>query len=148
MSTRLKLLKLASGSGTTWQGASIKKLKIFEAEGNVGGGLHFEGEAKKSDAKFKTLDLPQDREQARRTVDRFENAARDVLERNYCISDNVGQHAMDAPGSLLDEKWFGTEEEEFNWYVHPSFRHLQTHPTEYQLRLGDVVHSLQTDDRR
>jgi len=36
---------------------------------------------------------------------------------NFRVSDNVGQHAMRAPGSLLQERWFGTEQEELNCYV-------------------------------
>lgn len=133
--------------GDDLQRESIRQLKIFEVKGNVGGGLQLEGDAKKSDAKVRTLSLPQDRAEAKRTVDRFEQAAKDVLG-SFRVSDNVGQHAMKAPGSLLGEEWFGTEEEELNWYVHPCLRYLGTDPTEYQLRLGDVVHSLQTDDRR
>jgi len=95
---------------------SIQELKIFEVKGNVGCGLHLEGETKRNDTIVKTLPLPQDRQQAKNTVDRFENEAKEVLG-NRCVSDNVGQHALRAPGSLLEEKWFGTEEEELNCYV-------------------------------
>ena len=110
--------------GDDLQGASIRELKIFEVEGNVGGGLHLEGEAKKSDAKAKTLPLPQGRGEAKNIVDSFENAAKEELQRRGCrVSDNVGQHAMGVPlpRSLFDEKWPGTEEEELDWYAHLSF---------------------------
>ena len=133
--------------GEDLERVSIRELKIFEAKGNVGGGLQLEGDAKKGDAKVKTLTLPQDRREAKRTVDRFEGAAKDVLGRSR-VSDNVGQHAMRAPGSLFEEGWFGTDEEELDWQVHPSLHHLRTNPIERQLCLGDVVHSLQTDDCR
>lgn len=133
--------------GDDWQKNTIRELKIFEAKGNVGGGLQLEGDAKKSDVKAKTLPLPQDRREAKSIVDRFENAAKEVLG-NFPVSDNVGQHAMRAPGSLLQERWFGTEEEELNWYIHPSLPHLRTGLIGYQLRLGDAVHPLQTDDCR
>jgi phospholipase D1/2 len=96
------------------QGNSIRELKIFEAKGNVGGGLQMEGDAKKSDVKAKTLPLPQNRQEAKSIVDRFENAAKGTP---GDVSDNVGQHAMKAPGSLLQEPWLGTEEEELNCYV-------------------------------
>jgi hypothetical protein len=131
--------------GDDKQGGSIRELKIFEAQGNVGGGLQLEGDAKKSDAKVKTLPLPQDRREAKRIVDRFEYAASEVLG-DFRVLDNVGQHAMKDPVPLSHEGWFGTEEEELNWYARPSLHHLRTDPIEYQLRLGDVVHSLQTDD--
>jgi len=102
--------------GDGWQDGSIRELKIFEAKGNVGGGLQLEGDAKKSDAKAKTLPLPKDRREAKRTVDRFEDAAKDVLG-GFRISDNVGHHAMQGTGYLSEEQWFGTEEEERNWYA-------------------------------
>lgn len=133
--------------GDGLQGESTRELKIFEVKGNVGGGLQLEGEAKKNDAKVRTLPLPQDCQQAKRIVDCFENAAKDVLG-NFRVSDNVGQHAMRAPGSLLDEQWFGTEEEELNWHVHHSLHYLLNDLIEYQLRLGDAVYSLQDDDCR
>ena len=132
--------------GDDLQRGSNRELKIFEVKGNVGGGLQLEGDTKKGDAKVKTLPLPQDRGEAKRIVDRFEDAAKDVLG-DTLVSDNVGQHAMRAPGSLLDEKWFGTEEEELNWYVSPS-PPLRTDSIQHQLRLGDVVYSLQIDDCR
>ena len=129
--------------GDDSQGASIRQLKIFEVEGNVGGGLHLEGETRKKDTKAKTLPLPEDRQEAKSIVDSFEAAANEELQNRNCrVSDNVGQHAMQAPGSLFDEEWPGTEEEELDWYAHPSFRHIQADPIECQLRLGDVVHSL------
>lgn len=133
--------------GDDSQVAPIRELKIFEVKGNAGGGLQFEGESKKSDAKVKTLTLPKDRKEAKSTVDRFENAAKEVLD-GFQVSDNVGQHAMRAPGSLSEERWFGTEEEERNWYAYPSPHYFQIGLNEFQLRLGDAVHSLQTDDRR
>ncbi|KAF9652544.1 phospholipase D [Thelephora ganbajun] len=103
--------------GNDRQGDSIRELKIFEVKGNVGSGLQLEGEAKKNDAKVKTLPLPQDRQQAKRIVDRFENVAQGVLG-NFRVSDNVGHHAMKGSGSLLEERWSGTEDEERNWHVH------------------------------
>lgn len=106
-------------------GSSIRELKIFEVKGNVGAGLQMEGDTKKGDAKVKTLPLPQDPQQAKRIVDRFENTAKDVLG-NFRVSDNVGQHAMRAPGSLLQERWFGTEQEELNWCVRSFPCHLRT----------------------
>lgn len=133
--------------GDGMQDGTTRELKIFEVQGNVGGGLQMEGDAKKSDAKTKTLPLPQNRQEARRIVDRFENAARDALNGSR-ISDNVGQHAMKGTGPLLEERWFGNEDEERNWYVHLPLRLLQTELSVYQLRLGDVVHSLQADDCR
>jgi len=102
--------------GDDWGNVSTREMKIFETKGNMGAGLQLEGEAKKNDAQVKTLPLPQDPREAKRIVDRFENAAQDVLG-GFRVSDNVGQHAMRAPGSLLDERWFGTEEEERNCYV-------------------------------
>lgn len=132
--------------GDGWQDGSTRELKIFEAKGNVGGGLQLEGDAKKNDAKAKTFPLPQDRQEAKRIVDRFENAAKIALNGSN-ISDNVGQHAMRGTGNLSEEKWFGTEEEERDWYAHPPLRHLRTDPPGYQLCLGNAVHSLQTDDR-
>lgn len=98
---------------------SIKEVKIFEVTGNVGAGLQFEGDAKKGDIKARTLPLPQDPHEAKRTVDRFEETAKQVLGR-FHVSDNVGQHAMRAPGSLQEERWFGTEQEELNWCARPS----------------------------
>lgn len=133
--------------GDGWQDGSTREMKIFEIKGNVGGGLQMEGDAKKSDAKAKTLPLPRDRQEAKRIVDRFENAAKDVLGGFY-VSDNVGHHAMKVTGHLSEEPWFGTEEEERNWYVHSSLHHSRTDLDECQLRLGDVVHSLQTHDCR
>lgn len=100
---------------------TTRELKIFEVKGNVGGGLQLEGDAKKNDAKVKTLTLPQDRQEAKRTVDRFEKAAKDVLG-GFPVSDNVGQHAMKGAGRLSEEQWFGTEEEERDWYVDSSRR--------------------------
>lgn len=102
--------------GDGWQDGSARELKIFEVKGNVGVGLQMEGDAKKSDAKVKTLPLPQDRQGAKRIVDGFENTAKDVLS-GFRVSDNVGQHAMKGAGRLSEEQWFGTEEEERNWYV-------------------------------
>ena len=133
--------------GDGWSDGSTRELKIFEAGGNVGGGLQLEGDAKKSDAKAKTFPLPQDRQEAKRTVDRFENAAKDSLGGSH-NSDTVGQHAMKGTGPLSEEGWFGTEEEERNWCVHFSLCHLRTDPSGYQLCLGDVIHSLQTHDCR
>jgi len=133
--------------GDGWSDGSTRELKIFEANGNIGGGLQMEGDAKKSDAKFKTFPLPQDRQEAKRTVDRFENAAKDSLAGSQ-VSDNVGHHAMKGTGSLWEERWFGTEEEERNWCAHFSLRQLPTDPTVYQLRLGNAVHSLKDDDCR
>jgi hypothetical protein len=54
--------------GDGWQDGSTRELKIFEAKGNIGGGLQLEGDAKKSDAKAKTLPLPQDRQEAKRSL--------------------------------------------------------------------------------
>lgn len=102
--------------GDGWQDGSARELKIFEVKGNVGVGLQMEGDAKKSDAKVKTLPLPQDRQGAKRIVDGFENAAKDVLG-GFRVSDNVGHHAMKGAGHLSEEQWFGTEEEERNWCV-------------------------------
>jgi len=133
--------------GDGWQDGSTREIKIFEVKGNVGGGLQMEGDAKKSDAKVKTLPLPQDRWEAKRIVDRFENAAKDALG-GFHVSDNVGHHAMKDTGYLSEEGWFGTEEEERNWYVHSSLHHSRTDLDECQLRLRDVVYSLQADDCR
>lgn len=116
--------------GDGWNDGSTRELKIFEAKGNVGGGLQMEGDAKKSDAKVKTFPLPQDRQEARRTVDRFENAAKDALNGTY-ISDNVGHHAMRGTGPLSEEQWFGTEEEERNWYACLSPGDPRTDPPGY-----------------
>lgn len=102
--------------GDGWQDGCTRELKILEVQGNVGGGLQLEGDAKKSDVKVKSLPLPQDRQGAKRIVDGFENSAKDVLG-NFRVSDNVGHHAMKGAGNLLEERWFGTEEEERNWYV-------------------------------
>ena len=133
--------------GDGWSDGSTRELKIFEAKGNVGGGLQLEGDAKKSDAKAKTFPLPQDRREAKRIVDSFENAAKDSLGGSH-ISDTVGQHAMKGTGPLSDERWAGTEEEERSWCVHLSLCQLRSDRSGYQLCLGDVVHSLQTDDCR
>lgn len=127
--------------GDDLQANSIRELKIFEVKGNVGGGLQMEGDAKKGEGKTKTLPLPQDSRKAKGIVDHFENTAKEVLG-NFRVSDNVGHHAMRAPGSLLQERWFGTEEEELNWHVHSFPRYLRTDLVGYQLRLGYVVHSL------
>ena len=132
--------------GDGWSDGSTRELKIFEAGGNVGGGLQMEGDAKKSDAKAKTFPLPQNRHEAKRIVDRFENAAKDSLS-GVPISDNVGHHAMKGTGPLTEERWLGTEEEELNWCAHLSLCNLRADPPG-QLCLGDVVHSLQTDDCR
>ena len=104
--------------GDGWQDGSTRELKILEVQGNIGGGLQLEGDAKKSDVKVKTLPLPRDRQGAKRIVDGFENSAKDVLG-NFRVSDNVGHHAMNGTGTgvLSEEQWFGTEEEERNWYV-------------------------------
>ena len=107
--------------GDGWHDDSIRELKIFEIEGNIGGGLQLEGDAKKNDAEAKTLPLPQDRQEAKKIVDRFENAAKDALG-GFRVSDNVGHHAMKCAGHLSEEQWFGTEDEERNWYVDPSLR--------------------------
>ena len=107
--------------GDGWQDGPAREFKIFEAKGNVGAGLQLEGDAKKSDTEVKTLPLPQDRQEAKRTVDGFENAAKNVLDGSY-VSDNVGQHAMKGAGHLSEERWFGTEDEERNWYANPSPR--------------------------
>lgn len=131
--------------GDGWQDGSVRELKIFEAKGNVGGGLQLEGDAKKNEVKVKTFPLPQDRQEAKRTVDRFENTAKDVLGGSH-ISDNVGQHAMKGMGGLQEEEWFGTEEEELNWCAQLILHRLRTDPCGYQLCLGNAVHSLQTDD--
>ena len=127
--------------GDGWSDGSTRELKIFEAKGNIGGGLQMEGDAKKSDAKVKTFPLPQDRQEARRTVDRFENAAKDSLG-GFQVSDNVGHHAMKGTGTLWEERWLGTEEEERNWFAHLSLRQFQTDPFLCQLCLGDAVYSL------
>jgi phospholipase D1/2 len=111
--------------GEDWQRGTTRELKIFETKGNVGVGLQMEGDAKKSDAKVKTLPLPQDPVAAKRTVDHFEDTAKDVLG-NFRVSDNVGQHAMRTGCSLLEEGWYGTEEEERNWCVHSSLHHPRT----------------------
>jgi len=102
--------------GDGWQDGSTRELKIFDAGGNVGGGLQMEGDAKKSDGKAKTFPLPKDRQEAKRTVDRFEDAAKDALS-GFRISDNVGNHAMNGNGHLSEEQWLGTEEEERSCYV-------------------------------
>lgn len=107
--------------GDGWQDGAIRELKILEVKGNVGGGLQLEGDAKKSDVKVKTLPLPRDRQKAKITVDSFENTAKDVLN-GFRVSDNVGHHAMKGAGCLSEEQWFGTEDEELNWYVDPSLR--------------------------
>lgn len=107
--------------GDGWQDGSIRELKILEVKGNVGGGLQLEGDAKKSDVKAKTLPLPQDRQQAKRAVDHFEDTAKDVLG-GFRVSDNVGHHAMKGAGNLSEERWFGTEDEERDWYVDLSLR--------------------------
>lgn len=116
--------------GDGWQDGSARELKILEVQGNVGGGLRLEGDAKKSDTKAVTLPLPRDRQEAKRTVDRFENAAKDVLG-GFRVSDNVGQHAMKGTGYLSEEKWFGTEDEERNWYFDPSRRRSGTNLYDY-----------------
>lgn len=134
--------------GDDFLGESIRELKIFEVKGNVGGGLQLEGEAKRNDTESKTLRLPQSREEAKNIVDRFENTAKLELG-NFRVSDNVGQHAMKVPDTLLeDEEWFGNEQEELDWYAHVFLHHLPIDPVEYQLCLGDAVHPLQTDDCR
>lgn len=133
--------------GDGWQDGSIRELKIFEAKGNVGGGLQLEGDAKKSDGKAKTFPLPQDRAEAKRTVDRFEDTAKDALGGSQ-VSDNVGHHAMKGTGSLWEERWLGSEEEELNWYARLSLRRLRADPPEHKLCLGAAVHPLKTDDCR
>lgn len=105
--------------GDGWHDGSVRELKIFEAKGNVGGGLQLEGDAKKNEEKAKTLPLPQDRRKAKKTVDHFENTAKGVLG-DFRVSDNVCHHAMKGGGHLSEEQWFGTEDEERNWYVAPS----------------------------
>lgn len=102
--------------GDDLQDSTTRELKIFETKGNVGTGLQMEGEAKKNDVKVKTLPLPQNREEAKRIVDRFESAAKDALGGTY-VSDNVGQHAMRGTGPLSEEGWLGTQEEEHDWYA-------------------------------
>jgi phospholipase D1/2 len=107
--------------GNGWQDGSTRELKIFEVKGNIGGGLQLEGDAKQNDAKVKTLPLPRDRQEAKKIVDRFEDAAKDVLG-SFRVSDNVCHHAMKSAGDLSGEQWFGTEDEERNWCVEPFLR--------------------------
>jgi len=133
--------------GDGWSDGSTRELKIFEAKGNIGGGLQMEGDAKKSDAKAKTFPLPQNRQEAKRVVDRFENAAKDSLGGSQ-VSDNVGHHAMKGTGPLSEERWLGTEEEERSWCARLSLRQPPTDLPVYQLRLRDAVHSLKADDCR
>jgi len=114
--------------GGGWSKASPRELKIFEAGGNVGGGLQLEGDAKKSDAKTNTFGpLPHNRQQAKNILRRFQNEAKDLLAGSH-ISDNVGQHAMKGTGPLSEERWFGTEEEERDWCAHFSLCHFRTDP--------------------
>jgi len=105
--------------GDGWHDGSVRELKIFEAKGNIGGGLQLEGDAKKNEEKAKTLPLPQDRQEAKKTVDHFENTAKGVLG-GFRVSDNVCHYAMKGAGHLSEEQWFGTEDEERNWYAAPS----------------------------
>ena len=57
--------------------------------------------------------IPADSEAARQVVMNFQNGASSIRSDDP-VADNVGQHRLQDNTSLLQEKWLGTEEEEFN----------------------------------
>lgn len=67
----------------------------------------------KTPQKKVTVPIPESSEEAGRTIEQFEAAAREIRGEGD-VSDTVVQHMMDDKTSLLDEKWLGTEEEELN----------------------------------
>ena len=71
---------------------------------------------KKPEIKTETYQLPGSLEEARETIDRWRDAARE-LRSDENVADNVVQHMLHDRTSLLDEQWMGTEEEERNAYV-------------------------------
>jgi len=73
------------------------------------------GKEKEKVTTFKVA-IPVDSEAARQVVMNFQNGARGERSDDP-VADNVGQHRLLDNTSLLQEKWLGTEEEEFNAYV-------------------------------
>jgi phospholipase D1/2 len=69
--------------------------------------------AKKEDVKTEKIKIPPNQEEARRTIERFEAAAKDgELEAAFGVSDNVVQHMLHDVTGLHEETWQGTPEEE------------------------------------
>jgi phospholipase D1/2 len=65
----------------------------------------------KSNPKIETVPIPESEEQARETIERFEQAARQIRS-DENVADSVAQHMLRDLTSLVDEQWEGTEEEE------------------------------------
>lgn len=70
----------------------------------------------KSAVKSETYPLPQNVDEAREIIERFEHGA-DGLRSDEDVSDNVVQHMLNDKTTLFDEKWLGTPEEERDAYV-------------------------------
>ena len=62
--------------------------------------------------------LPESIDAAREIIAQFESGAEN-LRSDEMVADSVSHHALQGRGSLLDETWMGTEEEELNWCVNP-----------------------------
>ncbi|KAI9566570.1 hypothetical protein HD554DRAFT_2025262 [Boletus coccyginus] len=60
--------------------------------------------------------LPESIEAAREVIARFESGAQN-LRSDEMVADSVSHHALQGRGSLLNETWMGSEEEELNCYV-------------------------------
>lgn len=67
-------------------------------------------------AKTEAVPVPQTVEEAREIIDRFESAAKEIRG-DEGVSDTVSQHLLADSTGLLQEQWFGTDEEERAAYV-------------------------------
>ncbi|KAJ6550871.1 phospholipase D [Mycena vulgaris] len=70
----------------------------------------------KTPPKTETVPIPESEDAARRVIERFEAAAREVRG-DEDVADNVAQHMLHDRTSLLEEKWLGSEQEELDGYV-------------------------------
>ncbi|KAG6867831.1 hypothetical protein C0993_010533 [Termitomyces sp. T159_Od127] len=70
-------------------------------------------QSEKTPIRTETVPIPQSSEEAREIVRKFESGA-EGLRGDQEVSDTVAQHMLCDRTELIDEKWFGTEEEELN----------------------------------
>jgi phospholipase D1/2 len=66
--------------------------------------------------KVEELPIPTTVEEATETIEKFQNGAVGLRD-DYQVSDSIAHHALMDDTNLLQEKWLGSEQEEYDRYV-------------------------------
>lgn len=93
--------------------------------------------------KIEAVEFPPTVEAAVEIVEKFEAGAvgqRDDIH----VSDSIAHHALMDDTSLLQEKWFGTDQEELDRYAVQSLSMPELTP--FQLCFRNSIHSLEVND--